>query len=293
MKEILLNNISKATYSIFIDGVATAATGTPTVRVLEGDAVVLNSPIVSTPSTGVYTFIIPPSLTSEEKTLTVEWTLIVAGYAMVVSEYYTVVTPYVQWDYVKESATYEEYLECERVARMVIDGYCGQSFGKIEAIYTSEGNDSNSVRLNRRLISVNDVTHISSWYPTVVSSASDDGLLESWDIAANGWIIRTSRSRSRLDVTYSPSHSFRRNITYSIDGVWGWATVPGPVEEAAKILVGNLLCQDHKYRDKYIESLKTSDWNMKFSPLTWDGTGSATADDLLSEYRMFPGIGVI
>jgi|SRR6185436_1083101 len=293
MKEILLNSISKAKYSIFIDGVATAATGTPTVKVYEGETVVLNNPVVSTPSTGVYTFIIIPSLVSEEKVLTVEWTFVVSGYNMVIREDYQVVTPYSDWDYFKSVTTYTEFLECERVSRMVIDGYCGQTFGKREFIITAEGNDNNSMRLNRRLISVNDVTHISSWYPTVVSSASDDGILESWDIAGNGWIIRTSRSRSRLDAAYPTHYAFRRNITYSIDGLWGWENVPGPVVEASKILTANLLCQDQKYRDKYIESLKTSDWNMKFSPLTWSGTGSATADDLLLEYRMFPGIGVI
>jgi hypothetical protein len=292
MKEILLNSISTVNYKIYVDGVATAATGSVTARVFNGAVVVLASPTVTNPSTGVYSFIIPPSLVNEEKTLTVEWTFTVAGYSMIVHENYDVVTPYSTWDYFKSITTYEKYLEAERIARKVIDGYTGQTFGKIRTVYAAEGSDNNSIRLSHRLLELDDVTWIDLWYAPDTITAPDYPI-SSWDITADGWILRTPKSRSSADPVVMPSYSFKRNITYSVDGTWGWESVPTGVEEASKILTANLLCQDQKYRDKYLDTLKTGDWNIRFSPLAFSGTGSAVADDLLLEYRMLPGIGVI
>lgn len=291
MKEILVNSISTVSYKIYVDGVATAATGPVTARVLNG-AVVLANPTVNNTSTGVYSFIIPPALVNEEKILTVEWTFTVSGYSMVVQEDYDVVTPYSAWDYFKSITTYEKYLEAERISRKVIDGYTGQTFGKRKTIYTAEGSDNNSIRLSHRLLELDDVSWIDLWNAPDTITAPDYPV-SSWDITADGWILRTPRSRFGADPVAIPSYSFRRNTAYSVDGTWGWESVPTGVQEASKILTANLLCQDQKYRDKYLDTLKTGDWNIRFSPLAFSGTGSAVADELLLEYRMLPGIGVI
>lgn len=292
MKEILLDSITTAKYTIYIDGVVTAATGAVTARVLRDAVVVLASPTVTSPSTGTYSFVMPPNLIEEECELEVQWSFTVAGHTMVISEPYKIVTPYCNWEYFKTTTTYDKFLESERIARYLIDSYCGQVFGKESTIVKTEGSDNNSIRLTRRLLELDDVTWTDLWYApgTIVVP---DYPLDSWEIAADGWILRTPRSRVSIDPAYSPSYSFKRNVAYFIEGLWGWYAVPTAVEEASKILTANLLCQDQKYRDKYLDTLKTGDWNIRFSPLAFAGTGSATADDLLLDYRMLPGIGVI
>jgi hypothetical protein len=53
------------------------------------------------------------------------------------------------------------------------------------------------------------------------------------------------------------------------------------------------MCQDHKYRDKYLQSIKMGDWRIQFHDLAFNGTGNATADKLLLDYRIYPGVGII
>lgn len=295
MKEILINSISNVSYTVYVDGIATSATGTPLAQVYEGEVLVLPSATVVSGGMGIYKFIMPPELVKEEKILTVKWTFTVSGHAMTAYEKYDVVTPYSQWDYFKTSnagITYDKYLESERIARKVIDSYCGQSFGNRSEVIDTEGNNGNAIRLTKRLIKLDAVTWISQWYsPDAI--VVPDYPVTSWDITADGWILRTPAARDRLDAATIPYYSFKNNITYSIFGTWGWDQVPTSVEEASKILTANFLCQDQKYRDKYLDTLKTGDWNIRFSPLAFAGTGSATADDLLLDYRISPGIGVI
>lgn len=296
MKELLVNNLSTVEYIIYVDGVATAADGLVVAKAFLNGAATSTTLTVTTPATGKYKALVPMSMVSEEGAVRIEWSFALQSNPVVLSEEYAVVTPYAPWSYFQSKTTYTEYLECERVARKVIDWYCGQSFGKIEATYAIEGSDTNGLRMPRRLQSLTEVRWQDVYTnPSVITAPNPyDGWVEySWELMADGWILRTPRSRRRIDAAYPTRFSFKRNTSYNVEGIWGYSSVPTNVVEAAKIVIANLLCKDQKYRDKYLESIATGDWDIKFMKEAFVGTGSVTADQLLKEYRMFPGIGVI
>lgn len=296
MKELLVNNLSTVDYTIYIDGVATNADGSVTAKAYLNDAETGTNLSVSSPSTGKYKALLPMTMVASEGSIRVEWTFTIQSNPVVLSEEYEVVTPYVSWNVFQSKASYADYLDSERIARKVIDWYTGQTFGKLATIYTVEGIDTNGLKLPRRLLTLTEVRWMDQYTnPSVITAPSpSDGWNEyNWELVSDGWILRTPRARKRLDAAYPTKYSFKRNTSYDVEGVWGYSAVPTNIEEAAKIIIANLLCKDQKYRDKYLKSIQTNDWDIEFMKEAFQGTGSVTADQLLSEYRMYPGVGVI
>lgn len=296
MKEIFVNNLSTVDYTIFVNGVPTVADGVVTAKAFLNDAETGTTINVTSPSTGKYTAVLPMAMVAGEGSVRVEWSFTLQTNAMVIPEDYVVVTPYASWSTFQGKTSYTDFIDCERVARKIIDAYTGQAFGKISTTYTVEGIDTNGLKLPRRLISIYQVDWADQYTsPTVITPPiPTDGWNEyDWELVADGWILRTPRSRSRIDMVYPTRYSFKRNTSYSVYGVWGYKSVPTNIEEAAKIIIANLLCKDQKYRDKYLESVKANDWDITFMKEAFQGTGSVTADQLLNEYRMYPGVGVI
>jgi hypothetical protein len=296
MKELLVNNLSTVEYTIYIDGEETNADGSVVAKAFLNSSTTGVTLNVTTPSTGKYKALVPMSMVSEEGAVRIEWSFALQSNPIVLSEEYLVVTPYANWDYFKGKATYSDYIECERIARKIIEWYCGQSFGKISATFAVEGSDTNGLRMPRRLLSLTEVRWQDVYTnPNIIIAPSPyDGWVEyTWELMADGWILRTPRSRSRIDAAYPQNFSFKRNTSYNVEGIWGYSSVPVNIGEAAKIIIANLLCKDQKYRDKYLESIATGDWDIKFMKEAFAGTGSVTADQLLKDHRVFPGIGVI
>lgn len=296
MKELLVNNLSIVDYTIYIDGVPTNADGSVTAKAYLNNAEVGTDLSVTSPSTGKYKALLPMAMVASEGAVRVDWTFAIQSNPVIISEEYSVITPYVSWSVFQSKASYTEFLDCERIARKVIDGYTGQTFGKLATKYVVDGIDTNGLKLPRRLISLTEVRWMDQYTnPSVVIAPSpSDGWNEyDWELVSDGWILRTPRSRRRLDAVYPQKFSFKRNTSYEVNGVWGYTTVPINIEEAAKIIVANLLCKDQKYRDKYLKTIQTNDWDIEFVQEAFQGTGSVTADQLLNEYRLYPGVGVI
>jgi hypothetical protein len=97
-------------------------------------------------------------------------------------------------------------------------------------------------------------------------------------------------------VIYVPDtywNQFRTGITYTVEGEWGYPTVPDAVQEAALLLANDLACGESIYRDRYLKTLKAGDWNMSFKDAAFRGTGNARADELLEEFRRGMSVVVI
>ncbi len=293
MKEVLVNSISNIYYDIFVSGVLTNATGSVTVNVFKNGVKIVNAATATkiTDTTGKYSYTLPVAAVSDETELTIEWMFTVSSNALVIKEYMSVVTPYAPWSYFNDAGkTYSDYLECERIARSIINTYCGQTFGIKTTTYAIEGHGSDSLKLPNRLLTLTDV----SWFDGTTRPGSVIGWDNpQWEITADGWVLRTQPNSIHIDPVYNAESVFRRNRLFNIEGVWGYTAVPTEVEEAAKILIADYLCADHKYRDKYLDSIKMGDLAWKYNSGAWNGTGNATADMLLSDFRNYPGIGII
>jgi hypothetical protein len=309
MKEILANSISKVEYKIYIDGILTDATGDVRVTVMRGDVKVVDNQIASVPSgtDGTYQYVLPTiatvdsevvSVTTTEGILEVSWTFTVNSNSLTVKEYYQVVTPYCLWEYFAPTEvgdttpTYQQYLECERVARFIINSYCGQEFGQEYTTYAVEGHGTNALALPRKLQTLDSVTWTGN---SVVRPGEVIGYEYpyAWEVVGSGWTIRQQPYPYKIDPVYNRTSRFIRNRTYNVAGLWGYSAVPTPVEEASKILTADFMCKEAKYRDKYLDNIKMGDWRIQFASGAFEGTGNAKADDLLSDYRLMPGLGLI
>lgn len=303
MREILTNTISDIYFDVFKNGILTDATGNVTVSVYKNGVKLVNEAVATkiTGKVGKYSYTLPVSVVissetvgvvTEEGEIEVDWTFTVSSNTLTVRDYYNVLTPYSPWSYFNDNGiSYANYLECERVSRYIINSFCGQRFGKILTTFAVEGNGTDTLRLPWRLITLDDV----SW---VGNELSRPGRIigtsySEWEIASDGWVMRHQPNSTYIDPTVYPIVLFRRNMLYNISGLWGYSSVPGNIAEASKILTANYICQDHKYRDKYLESIKMGDWRLQFHDSAFIGTGDATVDSLLLDYRVYPGVGLI
>lgn len=303
MKEILANTISDVYYDVFKNGILTDATGDVTVSIFKNGVKLIDSAIATkvTGKTGKYSYTVPVSVSidsvvtgvvTEEGDLEIDWTFTISGNTLTVKEWYSVVTPYSPWSYFNDAGkSYADYLECERVARFIIDSYCGQNFGQRLTTYAVEGHGTQALQLPQRLQTLINIDYIQQ-YPTRPGPIVGLGY-PSWEIASDGWVLRQQPNVINIDPVWQDKALFRRNMIYNVKGVWGYPSVPTPIEEASKILIANLMCQDHKYRDKYLQAISMGEWRLQFHDLAYAGTGDATVDRLLLDYRIYPGVGMI
>jgi hypothetical protein len=303
MKEILLNSLSTVGYKIYVDGVLTNATGAVTVTVTRNGVKVVDSATATAvpDTTGTYRYLLPVTATVDgdvipvvtaEGILSVTWSFTVSGGVFNVTEYYDVVTPYCSWDYFADTFTYVDYLECERVARFIINSYCGQEFGQEQTTYSVEGHGTNALGLPRRLQTL-DTVEIANYPEPRSGQVIGYSWPYPWEIVGSGWTIRQQPYAKDPNPTAVYKPRFFRNKTYNVAGLWGYPSVPTEVEEAAKILTADFICKEAKYRDKYLDNIKMGDWRIQFAAGAFQGTGNVKADQLLRDYKLSPGIGLI
>lgn len=302
MEELLVNSISKAKYDIYVDGVLTDATGSVTLTVYKDDVTLLSDVVATRDGEGKYSYILPVNqtvgsdvyaVTSTEGKLKLEWNFTLNSNAMSVIDYYEVVTPYAPWSYFSTTMTYADYIECERIARFLINSYCGQEFGSIYATYAVEGYSTDSLILPRRLYKYESINWLDNVWSSNYGVIIGTNGYPQWYVAGEGWVLRCVPQNNYIDPLKTEKDKFKRNTTHNVTGWWGYEFVPSRVVEAAKILIADLLCSDRKYRDKYLESIKISDWRLQYKDEAFDGTGNATADELLAEYVITPNVGFI
>lgn len=184
-----------------------------------------------------------------------------------------------------------ELAELENSVRVYIEAYTGQNFGYEIGTYTVVGNGEKRVSLPKRLIKATSI---------------DGGPATYFSVANNGWYlyinhkymltIKESPPDEFIDSNIYVTHGvitvpdyywkqFRVGARYTITGEWGYYTVPEDVQEAAMLLANDFACGDSLYRDRYLKSMKSGDWNLAYTSGAFQGTGNAKADQLLSPYR--------
>lgn len=183
-----------------------------------------------------------------------------------------------------------ELKELEEQVRIFIQSYTQQSYGYEVGSHSVVGNGEKKVALPKRLIKANNIT---------------GGPVGYFGIANNGWYLYVS-NKNYLSIKEMPPEEyvdnnvymtqgviyvpdsywkqFRTGVTYTIDGEWGFYTVPDDVRQAALLLAKDFGTGENLYRDRYLETMKAGDWNFTFAPGAYRGTGNARADQLLDPY---------
>jgi hypothetical protein len=186
-----------------------------------------------------------------------------------------------------------EAVQAERVVRKIIEAVCGQSFGFHYHSHVVYGQGGNSINLPERLIRLDGVSSLQAPYEAIPFGAVN--------IIADGWMLTTNAGRQFYSIKQMPPEesyvsangaiiapgsvrAWRNNHTYLITGSWGYSGVPTEVSDAARMLIDDYNCDEDAYRNKYMANMRSADWRIEFNALTWQGTGNAKVDALLSPY---------
>ncbi len=224
-----------------------------------------------------------------------------------------IVTPLAEWEdfqasFNENGLSYNDFRKVEQLVRQIITAHCGQTFGKFIGTLPAEGNGLDGLMLSRKILSVTDVSWFQSgqnvinvydpqqWVPDYQFGDPDFvsfGTAGAWEISGEGWVVRRNSYYRHQDPTVPKGHTFSRNVTYQIAGVYGWDSVPGAVQKAASLLIEDYICPDSNYRNKYLDSIKFDQHRLDYHQKAWAGTGNVMADQLLREFRVAPVIGVI
>jgi hypothetical protein len=298
--EILAGTNSPIQHRVFWKGESAVADSIPTVSLLRADVpaqTVLYSgtAVQSETDTGVYNFYAPQT-TKLPGSLIARWQYAVEGFSISYDQNVDVVKPYVDLSQVinglglgsdyndPNSRTYQELVDAEKYSRKVIENYTQQKFYSYLSSEIAYG-------------SGNDILPLSNKINTLQTIEVNDIPLTGmpFEVAESGFSIRLNRADMLDNVTYVAnglipptindySGIFNKDARYKITGYFGWEKVPSEVEMAAIELMKDYFSKDKVWRNKYIKSISTFDWQFDFNSATFSGTGNNYVDQLLLPY---------
>lgn len=318
MAEILINSQSPITHQIFWNGDIAIPDNVPTVRLYD----VTNDPAISPAispthllaaltsiadenNPGRYSVNIPYQYTQRNKTLRLVWDYEVDGTNIEKSDEVFVVTPYVDFNHVQEIGfsmdasdpnyrSYKELISAERYARKQIEQYTGQSFYLYDDVVVVYGYDSDILPLPGKINTIHEL------YANDILLLDTINEIDNWnypvEITPTGYGIKINRADMLDNTVYTangmvpPSINdyaggvFQAGVPYKVQGKFGWEKVPDEVELAGIELMKDYFAKDTVWKNKYIKTISTFDWDFEFTSDVHMGTGNAYADRLLSEY---------
>jgi hypothetical protein len=229
---------------------------------------------------------IPYSVVADGGEVVVDWTYTVEGKEYNRLDSFTVVTPLftqeelVNYDTQFTALTSDQVVTLERFVRLIVESATGQSFGQERGKMTLYGNGTSILQSPKRIISL-DGYFSGAGYKVVSDGYGVEvyrGLLPS------GAIVGNMAGGPIYDPYPYSGTSFRNNFRYEVSGFFGWRSVPEEVKQAALILAGEFACDESTWRDRYIKSIRAADWRFDFNSQAFSGTGSLSADQLLSKF---------
>lgn len=317
MAEVLIKSQSPIVHQVFWNGEIAATDSLPIVKIYDItldatiNPAVLPTTLLSTLTAsldennpGTYVVNVPYALTDRNKTLKLQWEYSIGGTSVTKSDTVFVVTPYVDFNHVQDLGfstdpsdpgykSYKELLRAERYARKQIEEYTGQRFFLYDDIHVVYGYQSDTLPLPAKIhelhsLTMNDtllldnINNINNWnFPIQVSESgygirvNRAGLMDNTVYTANGMVPPSIHDYSGL---------FNSGVPYRVAGRFGWGEVPDNVELAAIELMKDYFSKDTTWRNKYVKSISTFDWDFEYTGDAYTGTGNAFADSLLADY---------
>jgi hypothetical protein len=129
---------------------------------------------------------------------------------------------------------------------------------------------------------INNISGINNWNYDVEILPTGYGLkinrasmLDNSVYTANGMIPPSIHDSSGI---------FRSDTHYQVNGRFGWQKVPDNVELAGIELMKDYFSNDTSWKNNYVKSMSTFDWDFEYNSDAFSGTGNAYADRLLEDY---------
>lgn len=326
MAEILIRTQSPVTHQVFWNGDIATPDSTPVVHVYDitsdpainpeinpNELIATLIAVLDENNPGTYTVYVPYEFTDRNRTLRLQWEYSIDGTYIARSDEVFVVTPYVDFNHVQDLGfstdssdpnyrSYKDLVRAEKYARKQIEQYTGQSFFLYDDVFVLNGYDSDTLPLPAKIyelhelyandiLLVDNLTPINNWNYDVQISDTGYGirvnkasLLDNTVYTANGMVPPTINDSSGI---------FQDNVSYKVQGRFGWERVPDDVELAAIELMKDYFSKDTAWRNKYIKNISTFDWDFEYTSEAYAGTGNAYADRLLADYVMVSKVQVI
>ncbi len=316
--EILIGSNSPINHKIFWKGSLTDADSLPEVEIYDVTEDPAISPAInpnvyitkinsekSETDPGTYNCYIPLSLTDRKRNLKLIWKYNVDSTQATKTHNVFVIQPYADIAQAIDSLgissdpsdpsykTYAELCAAERWARKVIENYTGQQFYLYDDLHTVYGAGTDVLPLPYKLNTLHElyqndvllldtINEINNWNYDVQISETGFGIrinkasmIDNTVYTANGMVPPTINDSTGM---------FSKNTVYRVQGRYGWETVPDEVEIACIELMRDYFSKDKEWRNKYLTSLQTFDWQFEYSPNSYTGTGNVYVDQILSSY---------
>ena len=309
MQEIHNGSTQTLQITILKNGVESAADGAVSVSIYDVSSVNASSSALvtgtasATGSQGVYEYLITPTLTSLNRVIRTDYSYTLGGIATKQSTYNEIVTPYATTsdliDYYNlgtspQDLNYksaEVLQQLEKIARTLIHGYSGQTFGRRYWFQEQFGSGSDALWLTERMISIDQMYEngVLIYDTTVSPSVNYFGFPieltptgKSIRVVNAGWDVRYD---NQVDPTVINYGRFRESTRYKVFGTVGWDYIPIDIKLCAILLVGDLMANDAAWRIKYLSEVSMSDTSFKMAGGAFNGTGNLIVDNILDQYR--------
>jgi hypothetical protein len=327
MAEILAKSQSPITHQVFWNGDISTPDSLPVVKLYDitEDAAVNPSiapttlldtltPYTDENNPGTYAVNIPYQYTDRNRTLQLKWEYSMSSVPVSRTDEVYVVTPYVDFNHVQDLGfstdssdpnykSYKDLIRAERYARKQIEQYTGQNFYLYDEVLVVYGHDSDVLPLPVKINALHElyasdtllldtINNIDNWNYIVEITPTGYGIkinradmLDNTVYTANGMVPPTINDYS--------NGVFKSGVPYKIQGRFGWQKVPDNVELAAIELMKDFFSKDTMWRNKYVKTISTFDWDFEYTGDAYTGTGNAYADNLLAEYVLTTKVEII
>lgn len=237
-----------------------------------------------------------------------DFTYTISGTSYTQSQYINVYTPYITSaeffaNHAELSSTFTaSFDKYERRARNIINTYCGQSFDYLPNKYlVLDGTGNETLHLPVPITTINKVTvNIGDDDEQIIHDAADatlnniEKVRQPFNFDTTYFIRYRNRSTERDYDRYPyrdggafPKRKFNPKSDYKIEGDFGWRFVPTEVEQAADLIIADLMNDDSEYRRHGIYNVDMDAVSFSMKSSFYESTGNIEADVLLMDYTMF------
>lgn len=211
-----------------------------------------------------------------------------------------VVRPYCNLNKIqsKFSISYLSAVDYEKVARYIINTFVAPfSYQRLEKEFV--GNGIGYLPTRQRIEKIYKVYENEELVFDYTKSYSQN--LANFEISKDKTSIVASSDEPSINrVNYGPLWSdrfliktFALNYEYIIDADYGWKFIPSDIQQASELLIQDIMQNNLKYINRYIESFDNEDFKIKFAKEFYTGTGNNIVDKILSKYESDINIGVL
>lgn len=229
-----------------------------------------------------------------------EFTYTVSGTSYTQSQYINVYTPYCDIDTFfgdhseLQDEFYDKFDSCEKKIRNIINTFCGQSFEFYSnKFFILNGNNKSTLPLPLPIAKLLSVTmNVGDDDETLMHDSTNSSInnieksREPFNFQSSNWIqFRNSYLDSVQAIIIA--NRFNASDDYKVVGDFGWQFVPNNIEQAADLLLVDMMTGDSEYRRHGMKSVDMDILKYETKDSFYESTGNIEADILLMDYTIF------